>query len=168
MNEQWMGKLKIAGLALLSIFFFWLMTFGDNKEKNEEIEIIAPDEEIFIGEEMSERYVNESELNDTVMKAFLDGLIGTNYKFLLMLFKSEMLDRDIRKMNPTELEEYAFETGEKIKKGKEVVYVRVLEVQVVNEKKIYDVEMEFRDNTRKVITITTDKGSIITPIESLY
>ena len=163
------SKLTFVGLALLSVLFFWLMNFDSKENKFEDEEdSTTPEEEVFVGEQKPERFVNEAELNDTVMSVFLHGLVGTDTKILLTLFKSEMLDQDIRKMNPTELDKYAEEVGEKLKDNKEVVRTRVLEVEEDNEKKSYKIEIEFRNNTSKIIKITTENGSIITPIESLY
>ena len=163
------SKLALTGLALLSVFFFWLMNLDNKENKNDEREgSDTAKEEVFVGELKTERFVNEAELNNTVMSVFLHGLVGTDTKILLTLFKSEMLDQDIRKMNPTELDKYAEEVGKKIKNNKEVVRTRVLEVEEDNEKKSYKIEIEFRNNTSKIIKITTENGSIITPIESLY
>ncbi|MDP4084737.1 MAG: hypothetical protein Q8934_09000 [Bacillota bacterium] len=172
MNFFSRDTLKKFGLSilfiLLSFLFYYFNSSSDHSNK-ETIHKPKQIQESFENESKPETFIPTDQINDYVMKAFLQELIGTDYTLLVNLFSSEMLDKNINTMNDDQLQNYAQEIGKKIKNNKDLVVSRILSVSSLKDGgKVYQIEMEFRDGTKKIIQITTKNGKIITPIRDLF
>jgi hypothetical protein len=160
------GPFFIIILFALSFIFYWATTIGQKESDNENDQVQK--EDVFQGYEKLPSFVSESRLNDSIVKMFLQDLMGTDYTLLIMLFDEEMLNESIMDMNELQLETYAEKVGGKIKNNKELVSARVINADTTDDIKRYEIELEFKDLTKKVIEIETNNGMIVTPIESLF
>lgn len=156
-NYLYLGILFIA-----SIVFYFALSWNDgenDKTENEDVVEYQIEDPI--------RMVGDSELSDVVIRSFIQDLLGADYQLLVSLFDSNMLDQDILSMNEIEMQRYAKFVGEKIKNEKELVKTRILNVTERDEIKTYKIELEFRDMTKKIISISIKDGKIVSPLESL-
>ncbi|KAB2329439.1 hypothetical protein [Bacillus mesophilum] len=172
-NEKLRNIMLIVLFIILTIVFYALNNISFDKDQQQQQESATAakdaDEEEFEGIEGETEYIKPEELDDYVMKAFLQELVGKDYTLLINLFELEMLDKDIGPMSEEEFIKYAKEAGEKIKINKELVIARVLTVEVLDDGATeYQIELEFRDGMKKFISLKTKDGKIITPIESMY
>lgn len=155
----------------LSLVFYFFNTFSNSDNKPKEIEKpskVAAETE-FKGEEKPAKFINPEELDDYVMKAFLQEIVGNDFTLLVNLFPPELLDKDIDSMDEPEFLKYAKETGQKIKEGKDVVKARVLTLESLPDGGTeYQIELEFRDGKKKIFLLATKDGMIVTPIKKLF
>lgn len=166
--------LKKMGLVvlfiILSLIFFFFNSFATSDVKNDQPENNKSEIETdFQGEDKPKRFIEPEDLDDYVMKAFLQELVGHDYTLLVNLFPTELLDKNVDEMDEVQFNKYAQEVGQKIKEGKDLVKARVLTFKTLEDGgSEYQIELEFRDGTKKMIDLKTNDGKITTPIEELF
>jgi hypothetical protein len=166
--------IKKLGLGVLfivmSFVFFFLNNFTNSDNQNGQSEIVNNTKtDNFQGEEKPKRFIDPEDLDDYVMKAFLQELVGHDYTLLVNLFPTELLDKNVDEMDEVQFNKYAQEVGQKIKEGKDLVKARVLTYKSLeNGGSEYQIELEFRDGNKKLIELVTNDGKIATHINDLY